>query len=507
VKKDLLIILGILIIATMLRIIIPMGQTQLIGPDAYYEMRLSETYPNFPETDYYYNYPDGKETTSYPKVWAVLLAILKPIDKFLPAILGILCVIPGYIISRRIFNKDVAILAGLLIAVMPGQYLIHTQLGSVDHHALETFLMSIMMMFLILAVTSQKIKHIFLNLGLYYITLVVYLYSWSGGKLGIFLLGIILMALILIKIRNKYHKVTIFAVVFWVCISAVYITGFNYQTVLSMFIWDLNINIGEMMPLLFTRGMIDINTLWANFGLTFYISLIGLGMFIYKLKRTEYIILVYWFVVILAMTLAQRRYCYYLAPVLAIISGYVLYQGLFYFKKVMAGKRYTIVAILLVASLLSGLIITGVSSTKNSKILLSSDVKQGLEWLKQYSTPEYFTGQKAEYGAACWWDFGYYFVYETHIPVMVDPSIFSANTEQIPLLASEPEKARQKFIEKSIRYIFLDKNTVEHKLYAIEEYSGQKGQETFYYRAYYEDLAGFKEIYRNPEVRILEVIK
>jgi len=82
----------------------------------------------------------------------------------------------------------------------------------------------------------------------------------------------------------------------------------------------------EMQPLLFPGGNFSLAVAWGNFNISFFLSLISLGMLIYLIVRRGSAgksLLVVWSLVILAATLGQRRFAYYLAVNVALLTGYL----------------------------------------------------------------------------------------------------------------------------------------------------------------------------------------
>ncbi|MBI4180440.1 MAG: glycosyltransferase family 39 protein, partial [Chloroflexi bacterium] len=109
----------------------------------------------------------------------------------------------------------------------------------------------------------------------------------------------------------------------------------------------------EMQPILFPSGNFSLGVTWGNFpgllpldttttGLTFgnifslmttslFLSFIALGMLIYfviKQGSTEKSLLVVWSLIILLATLEQRRFAYYFAVNVALLSGYLSWRVL-----------------------------------------------------------------------------------------------------------------------------------------------------------------------------------
>ena len=82
----------------------------------------------------------------------------------------------------------------------------------------------------------------------------------------------------------------------------------------------------EMQPILFPGGSFSILAAWGNFNTSFFFSFISLVILIYlviKQGKAEKSLLVVWSLVILAATLQQRRFAYYYAVNVALLTGYL----------------------------------------------------------------------------------------------------------------------------------------------------------------------------------------
>ncbi len=82
----------------------------------------------------------------------------------------------------------------------------------------------------------------------------------------------------------------------------------------------------EMQPLLFPHGNFSLSVAWANFTTGFFLSLISLGILIYlviKQGSAEKSLLVVWSLIILAAILGQRRFGYYFAVNVSLLTGYL----------------------------------------------------------------------------------------------------------------------------------------------------------------------------------------
>ncbi|MCX5991625.1 MAG: oligosaccharyl transferase, archaeosortase A system-associated [Chloroflexi bacterium] len=99
---------------------------------------------------------------------------------------------------------------------------------------------------------------------------------------------------------------------------------------LAIFSWDIHTANSEMYPLLFPGGKFSFTLTWETFTTSSFLSLVALGLLVYVLvkKRGEAdkTLLIVWTLVILAATLAQFRYTYYLAVNVALLTGYLSWQ-------------------------------------------------------------------------------------------------------------------------------------------------------------------------------------
>jgi len=165
----------ILALAFYIRAILPQGSVfigdivRFGGNDPWYHMRLVEsTIHNFPHRliyDPYTYFPFGAHLHFGPlfdqaiAFLALLIGFGSPsqhtievVGAYFPAVLGTLVVIPVYVIGREMFDRRVGILSGLLVAIMPGQFLSRSVLGFTDHHVAETLFSTLTIMFFLLAV-------------------------------------------------------------------------------------------------------------------------------------------------------------------------------------------------------------------------------------------------------------------------------------------------------------------------------------------------------------------
>lgn len=132
------------------------------------------------------------------------------------------------------------------------------------------------------------------------------------------------------KIKTPYYLLTIFlcgilgvGVLYLVIPEAL---ALGLANLVRIFNWNPGTTIMEMQPMLLQQGSFSLLTVLGNYtwsGLLLGMS--GLGLVIYhEIRRQEpgRLLLIVWSLVILLATLAMRRFSYYFAVNIAILSGY-----------------------------------------------------------------------------------------------------------------------------------------------------------------------------------------
>lgn len=143
------------------------GGITFTGYDEFYHMRrilyTTFNFPHFLNFDTYINYPYGFEI-GWPPFFDLLGAILAIIlgagqpdihtiefaGAILPVLLGVLTIIPVYIIGASIFDRKTGLAGAFAFAVLPAHVYV-SRFGTVDHHVAEVFLSTVAYAFFILA--------------------------------------------------------------------------------------------------------------------------------------------------------------------------------------------------------------------------------------------------------------------------------------------------------------------------------------------------------------------
>jgi len=198
------------------------GSVWFKGTDAWYHMRLIENlvhhFPHRIFFDPYTYYPSGGTLGWMPffdwlvagVIWLVGLGspsqhTIDLVGAYAPAILGTLTIIPVYFIGKELFNRWVGLLSAALVVILPGEFLNRSLLGFTDHHVAESLFTTVTILFLILAVKRAREREVsfahLLNRNWPVITkpliytllagifLGIYLLTWVGGLLLVFIIS------------------------------------------------------------------------------------------------------------------------------------------------------------------------------------------------------------------------------------------------------------------------------------------------------------------------------
>ncbi|MDI9393905.1 MAG: oligosaccharyl transferase, archaeosortase A system-associated [Euryarchaeota archaeon] len=143
------------------------GGITFTGFDEFYHMRrilyTTFNFPHFLNFDTYINYPYGFEV-GWPPFFDLLGALLAIImgggqpdihtaefaGALLPVLLGVLTIIPVYVLTTSVFDRRTGLLGAFVFAALPAHVYI-SRFGTVDHHVAEVFLSTVAYAFFILA--------------------------------------------------------------------------------------------------------------------------------------------------------------------------------------------------------------------------------------------------------------------------------------------------------------------------------------------------------------------
>jgi len=393
--------------------------------DAWYNMRqlsiLALHFPHRMLLDPYGLYPGGASIGSPPFFYLLVgffawvfgagsptQKVIETVGAYLPAILGALVTVPVYFIGRELFNRKAGLIGAALIAILPGQFLWRSMLGFPDYHVTETLFSALAMMFLILAVKSSRQKEVSFS-GLWRrdwailrrplllsvlagIALGLYLLTWQGGGLFIFIIFVFAVVQFVIDhLRGKstdylciVTSLAFLIALFMVAASWNGYSGWNLQfdsLIIGIAVFMVLGTLSSVMagrdmkrayyalvllvlagvgaalfyvvdPSLFKSilhqtsvfrpagGALTIaeaqplstSMIWNDFTICFYLALIALAvLIIYTVVRestAEKTALVVWSLVMVVATFGQNRFGYYFAVNVAVLTAYLSWRAL-----------------------------------------------------------------------------------------------------------------------------------------------------------------------------------
>ncbi|SNR23900.1 oligosaccharyl transferase, archaeosortase A system-associated [Halorubrum vacuolatum] len=206
------------------------GEYYFTGNDPWYHYReTTYTVMNYPFTmpyDIWTRYPEGTLAGQFGTLWDQLVATVilivglgSPTEAqagavmlVATAVMATLCAIPTYYLARRFVPRVPALFGVLLLALIPGQFLNRSLVGSYQHHAAETFFMTVAVLAMLVALSvagthkpvwelvvdrdfeAMRTPAIYSALAGFATAL--YLYVWQPGLLLIGIFGIFFLVTI-----------------------------------------------------------------------------------------------------------------------------------------------------------------------------------------------------------------------------------------------------------------------------------------------------------------------
>jgi asparagine N-glycosylation enzyme membrane subunit Stt3 len=477
-------------------VVLPLAQgfEQAIQPntvDAYYFLRYADIWPNLPQTDFFLSYPQGAASTTEP--FPALIAVTSKVfnisitaaGALIPPVLFLLTLVAVYFLANALFkSKLVAALGTLLLSIMPGEILHRTMLGASDRHCLEIFLFTVAMMFAVLALRSSRKewKAIFALGGVAFA--VFYLLSWQGALLILLIFAVFLLALFY-KRWWAWGMLGVLASGTWLYYPD------TIRNAISFLTPNMSSTVVEMSPLIFTSGHFDISAIAVYFSIAFFLSLFGIGVLAKQYVRTKdksILLFLVWSVVIITLTISVRRFAYYSAINIALLT---VFTSLYIISLLKNNKSRVIraVAVLVIALPL----FFGYKSTTTA---LSDYGKMPVEWqeccawLDNQARAEelyeinnlpdrYFTGEFPAYAALSHWNYGYWIAREGHTAVSFTPGNWQGEDILCKTDISED------VFRNNWRYIILDEEMFTTNAYPVFYSNGINPEGTAVYKLFY----------------------
>jgi oligosaccharyl transferase (archaeosortase A-associated) len=328
---------------------------------------------------------------------------------------------------------------------------------------------------------------------------------------------------------------------------------------LNIFAWYSETTVLEMQPLLFPSGSFSWWLAWGNFTTSFFLSFISLGILVYlviKRNETEKTLFVVWCLIMLAATLAMRRFAYYFVVNVALLTGYVSWLILDFsgFKKlaskpvdkpeesrkkdklkrqerpISAANAATMsIAILVVFFGVFFPNISKAANTASQATFAPSDAwYESLSWLQNntpdpFGNPDFYYERyqppapvqsyqypQTAYGVTAWWDYGYWITrIGRRIPTS-NPG--TGNMEEAYIFTAQDEISANEILDRwGSKYVIVDHDIATvfgGKFQALVTLSGNSPDKFFSFYYQLKDnrlepvLLFYPEYYRSLVIRL-----
>jgi asparagine N-glycosylation enzyme membrane subunit Stt3 len=414
--------------------------------------------------------------------WIVaLLGHVAPIEivgAFLPPLIAVVTILVVYLIGKELFNPVVGLLASLFTSIIPSEFLHRSLLGFADHHVLEVLLLSLVILFTVRAIKvgNSRLNYSTLWAG---ISICLYCLNWASGIYTVII--IFVLYLVISVAYDVFHKQNWQRAVMPVMVCLLlglifYIPLGGYQQ--FMFLIPGSVEPGalktlasvsgaitgpsmrttsELMPLLEPYGTFNPVVVITNLHL-FTVSFLLGGFFLWKYRHDKAaLLLVAWTIFVLAMTLNNRRFLYYLTLNVGILSALAVYTLAIRAK----GKNVLQNAIILTIPLL----IISLPFARNMGALqpysITNDWHSGLTWLK--NQPD--TGK-----VTAWSDYGHWIKYVSDKEPNLLPG--PGGGEVAKLFLSENDSQSRELLDKlGTVYVIVDTKILTNTYYALMVYA------------------------------------
>lgn len=241
-------------------------------------------------------------------------ALIDTVGAYVPAILGVLTIIPVFFTAQALSGSWAGIIAAGMISILPGEWLARSSLGFTDHHVMEVFLSSLVLLFLVLVFKSKGKRVVLYSLGALF-CFWFYYYTWSGGALLAF---IVVSALVAIAILNPNSSIIYMAMI--ASLTIILVIPLPTDAIYSVLQGPTAFATSELQRL-------SIGAAWSNFGFCLFFAPLAMGAAIKQAitqKDKALILFIVWSIVMLAAALLCRRFSYYLAVNVAVLMGWAV---------------------------------------------------------------------------------------------------------------------------------------------------------------------------------------
>lgn len=529
------------------------GHVIFRGQDSWYHIRLAQVlthnFPSYMHNDYFVN-PGGQPPVGWPPFLTYLIGVpglalseraTEIWGALLPPIIAVLAVVVVYFLAKHVLgSKPYALVAALLVGILPSQFFQKTLLGFTDHHMLEVLFVSLSLLLLL------KGRYILLGL-----TLGALFWTWTGAGyiIAILTLGVLaemfrrrLVGENTEKLGTHFPLSIGIAMIMFVPMFQQSVAGIENSICLLvggvtplLLLW-LSVLIPNkklfayLVPLIgmvisltaffllpvthwwgavFNRGSaaviseftpMTVSSAFSNFGLTLLLFVPGIILF--GKDKGNWILPVF-ALPILVSSLNQIRFSYYLIIPVAIFSAYFI-------KWVADRINPKIVIATTITIFVLATSLTNIIHTATFENTMSPGMYKALEWIR-YNTPESkgdwysLSSEQPDYQVLGWWDYSTWTAYIARRAPIVSPtgssipemSVFfvDGNIKRVEVPA---EKWYGNNLD--IRYVIVNKD-MDDLVTWVKYVSGK--EDVSIQRLWVLNLIGWQPIYENEEAVVL----
>jgi hypothetical protein len=319
------------------------------------------------------------------------------------------------------------------------------------------------------------------------------------------------------KIRLMYYPLLIFMFGISILVALSLINFGLLQSMMgsliNIFQWHLETTVMEMQPLLIQQGNFSFAVAIGNYMLSFFFGLIMLLILFYqsiKYGRSDKVLFFIWSIVILASALAMRRFSYYYAVNVALLTGSLCWLILSFFIKKdknnvnsfvkvvknpmrISKSNYWVLGILLTVIVLLvyypniGPFPDGrkpaIDIASHPSFAPSNDWCEAEDWLR-INTPE-LRGTGSEYSdqtysVLSWWDYGYMTARIAQRAPTSNPG--TGNRMEASYFVAQNDVVASRVISNlGVRYVIVDNEIASYngKFHALASLSGSSYAEYY----------------------------
>jgi oligosaccharyl transferase (archaeosortase A-associated) len=337
-----------------------------------------------------------------------------------------------------------------------------------------------------------------------------------------------------------------------------------YKLMAGFFVWNPASTIAETQPLLINQGTFTLALVWGNYTAGSILALVGLAVVVYRVIKegTDGItLLAVWSIMTLLAALALRRFAYYFAVDVALLSGYTgwLILRVSGWKDAPAEAASPITSVKKKArgkaarqkaqspSGMSALTILGIAAVAFLAVYPNTGPLPGgdrpffdvatkalyapsnawyetLDWMRKntpepFGDPQYYyrdyrqgpasSSGNTGYGVLCWWDYGYWVTRIAHRVPLSNPGTAQLG-EQYFFMAQDTQQAAKTVPLSRVKYVLVDDNLVNWNGGFPTVASDAQESASKFYEIYYRQQSGsvsptllyYPEYYQTMAVRL-----